>query len=461
MTNFWDFSVWGGVNLVATLLFALIIANMCKRKIHFLRVSLIPTSVLGGLMLLIIAVIFRAATGSVMLDTAFYGGNGMNNSEILTYHCLALGFIATVFKPNREKLTRQREREIFNTGVTTVATYLMQAILGLGFTIIVGMMIKEFFAPSGILLPFGFGQGTGQALNWGSVYETDYGFVGGRSFGLTVAALGFLTASIGGVIHLNILSKKGVISRLGDEPLAEQLSTADVQDAGEIPMNGSIDKMTVEFGLVFVTYMITYVLIYVLGNLIPGFKSVLYGFNFLFGVLIATLINWAMGKLTKAGVINRVYINPFLMNRISGFCFDLMIVAGIAAIRIELIAGYWWILAVLCVLGAFSTYFYNRYVARKLFPEYAEEQFLAMFGMLTGTASTGVILLREIDRDFKTPTADNLVYQNFPAIVFGFPMMLLAALAPKQPILTFGIVVAFFIVMNIILFRQQIFKRNK
>lgn len=44
-----------------------------------------------------------------------------------------------------------------------------------------------------------------------------------------------------------------------------------------------------------------------------------------------------------------------------------------------------------------------------------------MYGMLTGTASTGIILLREIDKDFKTPAADNLVYQNSPAIVFGFP----------------------------------------
>ena len=57
--------------------------------------------------------------------------------------------------------------------------------------------------------------------------------------------------------------------------------------------------------------------------------------------------------------------------------------------------------------------------------------------------------------------ADNLVYQNFPAIVFGFPMMLLATLAPQKPILTFVILVVFFVVMNVILFREQIFKRNK
>ena len=84
-----------------------------------------------------------------------------------------------------------------------------------------------------------------------------------------------------------------------------------------------------------------------------------------------------------------------------------------------------------------------------------------MYGMLTGTASTGIILLREVDGDFITPAADNLVYQNFPAIVFGFPMMLLATLAPKEPYLTFGILVAFFLVMNVILFKKQIFRRKK
>jgi ESS family glutamate:Na+ symporter len=80
--------------------------------------------------------------------------------------------------------------------------------------------------------------------------------------------------------------------------------------------------------------------------------------------------------------------------------------------------------------------------------------------MLTGTASTGIILLREIDGEFRTPASDNMVYQNFPAIVFGFPMMFLATLAPTKPILTLIIFVLFFAVMNVILFRSLIFKKK-
>ena len=84
-----------------------------------------------------------------------------------------------------------------------------------------------------------------------------------------------------------------------------------------------------------------------------------------------------------------------------------------------------------------------------------------MFGMLTGTASTGIILLREVDPDFNSPVADNMVYQNFPAILFGFPLMILATMTPEKPELSMGILVAYFIVLNIILFRKQIFKRKQ
>ena len=115
---------------------------------------------------------------------------------------------------------------------------------------------------------------------------------------------------------------------------------------------------------------------------------------------------------------------------------------------------------ILGVVGLVITYVYNYYIAKTLFPKYTQEQFLTMYGMLTGTASTGIILLREIDSDFKTPAADNMVYQNFPAIVFGFPLMFLATLAPVKPILTLIILILFFLVMNVILFRSKLFRRK-
>ncbi len=459
MNNFWDFSVWGSFHLVAVLLVSLMAANVLKRTVKFLRVSLIPTSVLGGAILLVLAEIYGAVTGEVFFDTAFFGGKGIANLEIITYHTLALGFIAATLKSSGGRLSKKRTVEIFNTGVTTVSTYLLQGILGMGITIVSAVVVSGFFPAAGILLPFGYGQGTGQALNFGVIFETEHGFVGGRSFGLTIAALGFLSASIGGVIHLNLLRKRGIITVQAAEE--RNLQMEQIQSEDEIPMQGSMDKTTVQVAFVALAYLISYLFMLLLGMLLPGMKSVIYGFNFILGVLAATLVKTVVNTLRKKGLVKRKYINDFLMTRISNFFYDIMVVAGIAAIRLGILEKYWGIILILGVLGLVFTYFYNYYVAKKLFPEYTEEQFLMMYGMLTGTASTGVILLREIDGSFRTPAADNMVYQNFPAIVFGFPLMLLANLAPVQPVLTLGILVGFFAVMNVILFRDSLFAKWK
>lgn len=456
MENFWDSSVWGSFMLFAVLLLSLLVANMIKKTIPYLQESLIPTSVLGGGILLAIAGIYRVFTGDAMFDSSFFGGKGSANLEILTYHTLALGFIASTFKTSDNKLTKERTVEIFNTGVTTVATYLLQAVVGFAITIVAAFIIEDFFSAAGVLLPFGYGQGTGQAMNYGGIYENEYGFLGGKSFGLTIAAFGFLSASIGGVIHLNLLKKRGkVILKKADDAA---LRSEEIESTNEIPMQESIDKMTVQIALIAVAYLLSYIFMYLLGMLLPGMKSVIFGFNFLLGVLAATLIKTFLKVSKKAAVIKKQYTNNFLMTRACNFFFDIMVVAGIAAIRIDMVEKYWGILLILGVVGAFITYAYIRISSNVLFPAYAEEQFLAMYGMLTGTASTGVILLREIDGDFETPAADNMVYQNFPAIVFGFPLMLLATLAPQKPILTLVILFIFFIVMNIILFRSKIFK---
>ena len=459
MENFWDYNVWGFINLLSLLLGSLLAGNLLKKYVPGLKKMLIPTSVLGGLILILVETVYEAFSGKILYDTAFFGGNGTATLEVLTYHTLALGFTASAMKSSGAKLGKKRTTEIFNTGVTTVSTYLMQAILGMGITMVAALLISGFFPAAGVLLPFGYGQGTGQALNYGNIYETQFGFTGGRSFGLTIAALGFLSASIGGVIHLNILRRKGKIIKPQQE--TGTISAEQIQGENEIPMQESIDKMTVQLALIALAYMLAYFLMLLLGKLLPGMRSVIFGFNFLLGVLAATLIKTVLNLCNRKRIFRRVQTNDFLLTRMSNLFFDIMVVAGIAAIRLSALEDYWGIILILGVVGLVSTYAYNYFVAKTLFPEYTQEQFLAMYGMLTGTASTGIILLREIDGDFKSPAADNMVYQNFPAIVFGFPMMLLATLAPEKPILTFIILVLFFIFMNVLLFRSKLFGKKK
>ena len=282
--------------LLAVLLVSMLVANVIKKSIPFLRNSLLPTSVLGGFLLLVISTVYEAITGEYLYNTAFFGGNGEKVLEMLTYHTLALGFIASSFKRTGKKLTKERSREIFDSGVTTVSTYLIQGIVGMAVTMIAALVVGGFFPAAGLLLPFGYGQGTGQAMNYGSIYEA-LGFTGGTNFGLTIAAFGFLSASVGGVIHLNIMKHRGRLK--SREEIHEVFTSSDIQDDNEIPMQESIDKLTIEMALIALAYCFTYAMMLGLAKLIPSMADTIYGFNFLLGVISATLIKLVMNFLMK------------------------------------------------------------------------------------------------------------------------------------------------------------------
>ena len=471
--NFYDAGVWKSILLIAILLSSLLLAHILKSW-KPVKQSMIPNAVIGGIIILIISGICYTVTGDYLFnqDWLSENGSGMNVLEILTYHCLGVGFIALTLRDSDPAESKKvRTSEIINSGMLTVSTYLVQGILGIAVTIIAACFINGFVPGSGLLLCFGFGQGTGQALTQGVNFDTAAGT--GEVYaniGLTFAASGFLIASLGGVIILNILRRKNMLPKYDikkfnrEDKLAEEAMKAE-----EMESNESVDKLSIQFALIFLCYVIAYGFMFVLGKLISGMIGTVFGFNFIFGVLAAVLVKWILKLLKKRGMIKKTYNNTFLLNRISGFAFDLMIVSGICAIQIHLLTSYIWLIVLIVALGAAGTFIYIWFVCRNIFPEYRHEQFFAFFGMLTGTASTGVILLREIDPRLESKASENLVYQNIPAIVFALPVLFITSQfyksydavmsIPHAAILT-AVVIVYFIILNIILFRSKIFKRK-
>ena len=82
MNNFWDYNVWGNLLLISVLLLAVITANTLKRAVSILRDSLIPASVLGGIILLLISFAYKLITGNEMFDTALFNGNGISDALV-------------------------------------------------------------------------------------------------------------------------------------------------------------------------------------------------------------------------------------------------------------------------------------------------------------------------------------------------------------------------------------------
>ena len=445
-----DFSqdqVWKLLMQFTLLFVAMLVGNMIRRQIPFIRKFYIPSALIGGVLLL--------AFKQIPAVAAFIDDETM---QMVTYHCLGLGFAAMAIKTPKEK-RKVPTVKIVESGAIMAGSYLLQAILGLGISIAFYFLAKSFYA-AGLILPMGFGQSTGSALSWGSKYELNFGFAGGASYGLAVASIGFLVGSIVGVIALNHNIRKGRV-----RPRRQNTEEVEVlSEKNEIPNSESVDKLSIQFCFVALAYGLSYGFMKLLA--LTGVKAIgdlAWGLNFLWGLLFGFLIRLTVQTLNKRKIINHNYVSNHLMDRISGFCFDLMIVAGVTAIDFEDIRKNWLLLLVTCTLGTLVTFFYVKKATRHAYPGYEVEGFVTNFGTVTGTVSTGMILLREIDPNFVTPAASNIVLQNIPSLVMLAPLLLtmgFAASSLTHTLIMLGVYVVLFVAYNIFLFRRKLFHKK-
>lgn len=429
-------------------------SNALRRKVPYIRKSLMPTAVIAGF----IALLLRMSN-LLPVDPKFM--------EMVTYHTIALGFIALSLRvPGGEGSVEKGDLIAAKSGALIVSSYLIQGILGLLISIGLAFTIMpNLFKASGILLPMAYGQGPGQANNVGSTYEV-LGFVGGQSFGLSLAAVGFLCACVVGVISLNLLYRKGEFTLRPNDVISGSITLETFQHENEIPIEESIDRFSIQAALVLLVYLATYFISDLITGLLntraPGVGATLspliWGFNFIIGSLLATLVRNIITGLMKAKLMTRQYQNNYLLSRISGAAFDLMVIAGIASIDIRDLSGLWVPFLLMAVLGCILTYYYLKWICKKIYPTYFYEGLLSMFGMMTGTISSGVLLLREIDPSFKTPAANNLLTGTSTAIVFGAPMLVLIGMAPKSNtllFLTLGLMVVYFIALVVFMLKGK------
>lgn len=464
-TSFATPEVWSFLLQVFFIALAILVGNVVRRKVPFMTRSLIPTALIGGLLILI----FKAIP---VLD----GFIDKRVMEVVTYHALALGFIAMSLR-SANIANKSTTVKVVETGAITASTYIIQGITGLIVTVGLYLVWKNWgygdgvFYAGGLLLPMGYGQGPGQALNFGTIYQgwADGQGIGfhGIDFGLSIAAIGFIVGSVIGVVYMNILNKKGKL-RIKSLDKGQAHTLEDYESDNELPHAESVDKMTIVVCFVLFTYFLVYLFMTFIGRQDMGdfgektIKPLVYGFNFFWGILFGSLVKVIIKGFRRFNWMHRDYLNNYILNRISGFCFDIMIVAGTAAINFGNVRTFLLPLTIVCLSGAIVTFFYVRAVSKHIYPEYRYEGFFSMFGMLTGTASNGMILLREIDPKFETPAANNLVLQNIPAVALGFPVLLLLGYAPqslKATLITLGILLLLYIIFVLYLFRKKFFHR--
>jgi glutamate:Na+ symporter, ESS family len=418
--------IWTSVQEYIFLSLFLIIAIILKRKIKFLQRFLIPASIIGGF----IGLIF----GSEVLNWIRLDAEKLGN---ITYHLMAVGFISVALK-ERVRIPVNHRRDNINTGLAIVTSYLSQGILGFAVSLsLVYTFLPELFPPFGLLLPLGFAQGPGQAYSIGTSWE-ELGLIDGGNIGIAIATIGFLWAIIFGIPLLNILVRRKKAWGLEDREQMIKLKNMDFEEkhTENIPGKLFIDSLTVQVVLVGVVYLITYftlrgvsMALEPLGDYGYTVAQLLWGFHFVIATMYAILMRVVLNALKRKNWLRINYPDNYILQRISSSSFDFMIVAAISALSIATFRANWLPIILITSIGGIFTLIYTVFLCRRIYTNHIIEHIVGLYGQFTGTVTTGMALLREIDPDSESSVPENLVMGAAVALPLGIPLMLILSFA--------------------------------
>ncbi|MBN1520627.1 MAG: sodium:glutamate symporter [Spirochaetales bacterium] len=408
----------------------LVLATFLRTRLRFLQRFMVPNALTAGFILLPVYNYLMPALG--------YSTNRLGD---LVYHLLSLSFIAMGLRSRPAKTPGDKSKSVWAMSTAIMSQYALQALLGLGLTLlIVKTLMPDLNLAFGLHLPLGYALGPGQAYAIGKGWES-MGFEGGASAGLTMAALGFMWACVVGVILVNYGVRKGYLPHHSDDMMKDKAMMSGIVPRGNERPVGSrnttdleaIDPMTLHAALVALTYILSYVLLLgitwglsFLGKAGTDLATNLWGINFIFSALTAMLVRV---------VINAMKVDHVLdddsMSRISGMAVDYMVAGALAAIELVFVGKYWLPILVVSTVGGVAVTLTVPWLCSRIFKDHRYERMIMIFGVSTGTLSTGLALLRILDPEFKTKVSSDYMLSAGLTFALFIPFILVINL-PAQ-----------------------------
>jgi ESS family glutamate:Na+ symporter len=247
--------------------------------------------------------------------------------------------------------------------------------------------------------------------------------------------------------------------------VAVQKTTIEIDSVREISV---LDGLTTQLVIISVIYALVWLTIMgfeaLLYNPAGGIGNTIFGiiksFNFILGIAYALAYKQILKMLEKKGKNVGFMTNNYLLSNISSMAFNYMIAGAVLTITVDFLVDYGWLLMVITTVGGIATLFFVRFLCQRVYPKYKDEYFVALYGMLTGVASTGIALLKGLDRQLETPVAEDLVMGSGTAIMMALPLfgiLMLPGIAygtPSQGVVDYIVLfgcLAYTIIMVVIL----------
>jgi ESS family glutamate:Na+ symporter len=387
-----------------------------RARVKFFQGFLIPSCFIGGVLGLILLSLGVITVSTPLLET-------------YAYHLFIISFISlgltTNINSKKDLTVKAPLRGALWIGLVSGVVMAMQGIIGALFVFLfnsAGYNLNPIF---GFLSPLGFTQGPGQALSVGKVWE-EFGFEHAATLGLSFAVLGFAFAFFVGVPLVNWGIRKGFSAQTPKTLSTEflkgiMLKESKKESAGELTTHsGNIDTMAFHTALVGLIYILTYLLILAIGRLISeDVAKSLWAFFFFFGMVVALIIKYFINRIGLSHLLD-----PGVQRRITGCSVDFLIISTIMAIQVVIVWEYIVPIFAIGLATGILTTIVVIYLGRRTW-SYSFERTMGVYGITTGTASVGLLLLRIADPEFETPVGLELGIQAIFASPFVLGYMLL------------------------------------
>ncbi|MCA9682197.1 MAG: hypothetical protein KC457_08380 [Myxococcales bacterium] len=370
--------------------------------------------------------------------------------EILIYHTLALVFIAVSLQSPPEGKRSGVVRSIA-FAIPAIAT--LQGVIGLSCVLGWNLVAGEPTLHTGfsMLLPLGFNQGPGPAMTLGGSWEQQAGFGRGAQLGLIMATLGYAWCCIVGVLLVVWGRRKGWHLSKGrletDEDAGAVHERAPARPAGL----GELEPLTAQLVAMALVYLLTWLFLVHIGGLLPEkVQPTLYGFHFLLATGFALALRPVAARMPGGNPLDND-----LLSRIGSTIVDVATCAALAAVRIEVLLDYLAPVLLISTMGGLMTLLACVWMARRAFPIAPFHHTVVTFGSLTGTATTGLALLRMLDPQLEGPAARNYVLAVTPSALLGLPLFALMPLPilgfpgdyPGKALMVLGILLGYAVVL--------------
>jgi ESS family glutamate:Na+ symporter len=411
---------WSLVFLFMVLCVSLLAAAVLRAVLRPLQAYHVPNAITAGFVGLGLMELVRAAVPDLALEKATLGN--------IVYHLLAVGFISIALK--------KRERYMSRTSLATAfhlcLGYAVEGLIGFVLTLaFLYTIMPGIFPTFGMLFEIGFGQSSGQAYALGRQWEA-LGFEEGGTVGLAFGAIGFLWGCFVGIPFLNWGIRKGYVKEVDRAALrnrgflprgALDAETARSTTHPDVIASGAF-HLAVIGGIYLVDYAFIRFVAYLLGKtgapFALQFGTILWAYHSFFATLFALLTATLLDRFEL-----RHILDDGTLTGISAASVDFLMTASIMAIEIVVVVRYILPIAVISLVGGVLIMLFIVWLARRGFSDHVFERAVAIFGLLTGTAGTGLALLRVIDPDYRTPAAGDLILGSGFSLFLGFPLLLL------------------------------------